>query len=220
MICVMMKLIEKAFSLRQHQSLSSFLRAPFSCSQVGVIHTRSRRSPQRGGSLPLLHLWQWTTGRLPGGSPWTPAPAGTNPAGVAESLGLDGAASTSLVGAHLSINIQQKAVARESDNVNAISSILNIWLICAKWQVGEFPSAKFMKWAFFVAPGPKPMETWGGEEVSMGNSWDQEEEVEIGMWSNSQQDNRSHDQNTWNYKHKGSYKVCSPVAWNICVLQI
>lgn len=54
------------------------------------------------------------------------------------------------------------------------------------------------------------METWVGEEVSMGNSWDQEEEVEIGMWSNSQQDNRSHDQNTWNYKHKSSYKVCSP----------
>lgn len=54
------------------------------------------------------------------------------------------------------------------------------------------------------------METWCGEEVSMGNSWDQEEEVEIGMWSNSQQDSRSHEQNTWNYKHKGSYKVCSP----------
>lgn len=52
------------------------------------------------------------------------------------------------------------------------------------------------------------METWCGEEVSMGNSWDQEEEVEIGMWSNSQQDNRSNDQNTWNYKNKGSYKVC------------
>ena len=47
----------------------------------------------------------------------------------------------------------------------------------------------------------------------MGNSWDQEEEVEIGMWSNSQQDNRSHDQNTWNYKHKGSNKVCSPSLW-------
>lgn len=43
----------------------------------------------------------------------------------------------------------------------------------------------------------------------MGNSWDQEEEVEIGMWSNSQQDNRANDQNTWNYKHKGSYKVFS-----------
>lgn len=42
----------------------------------------------------------------------------------------------------------------------------------------------------------------------MSNSWHQEEEVEIGMWSNSQQDNRSHDQNTWNYKHKGSNKVC------------
>lgn len=52
------------------------------------------------------------------------------------------------------------------------------------------------------------METWGGEEVSMGNSWDQEEEVEIGMWSNSQHDNRSHDQNSWNYKHKNAYKVC------------
>lgn len=63
---------------------------------------------------------------------------------------------------------------------------------------------------FFVTPGPKPMETWCGEEGSMGNSWDQEEEVEIGMWSNSQQDNRSNDQNSWNYKHKGSYKVCLP----------
>lgn len=52
------------------------------------------------------------------------------------------------------------------------------------------------------------METWCGDEGSMGNSWDQEEEVEIGMWSNSQQDNRSHDQNTWNYKNKGSNKVC------------
>ncbi|XP_022064225.1 trinucleotide repeat-containing gene 6A protein isoform X2 [Acanthochromis polyacanthus] len=61
------------------------------------------------------------------------------------------------------------------------------------------------------APGPKPMETWCGEEVSMSNSWDQEEEVEIGMWSNSQQDNRSHDQNTWSYKHKGSNKMNKPV---------
>ncbi|XP_078141021.1 trinucleotide repeat-containing gene 6A protein-like isoform X2 [Centroberyx gerrardi] len=59
--------------------------------------------------------------------------------------------------------------------------------------------------------GPKPMETWCGEEASMGSSWDQEEEVEIGMWSNSQQDNRSHEQNTWNYKHKGSNKMNKPV---------
>ncbi|XP_061557520.1 trinucleotide repeat-containing gene 6A protein-like isoform X3 [Phycodurus eques] len=54
--------------------------------------------------------------------------------------------------------------------------------------------------------GSKPMDTWCGEE-SVSNSWDQEEEVEIGMWTNNQQDNRSHDQNTWNYKHKGSCKV-------------
>lgn len=52
------------------------------------------------------------------------------------------------------------------------------------------------------------METWCAEDVSMGNSWDQEEEVEIGMWSNNQQDTRSNDQNTWNYKNKNSYKVC------------
>lgn len=60
-----------------------------------------------------------------------------------------------------------------------------------------------------IGKGPKSMETWCGDESSMGNSWDQEEEVEIGMWNNSQQDNRSHDQNTWNYKNKGSNKVCS-----------
>ncbi|XP_038136264.1 trinucleotide repeat-containing gene 6A protein-like isoform X1 [Cyprinodon tularosa] len=58
--------------------------------------------------------------------------------------------------------------------------------------------------------GPKPMETWGSD-VSMGNSWDQEEEVEIGMWSNNQQDNRSMDQNTWNYKQKGPNKMNKPV---------
>lgn len=52
------------------------------------------------------------------------------------------------------------------------------------------------------------METWCANDASMGNSWDQEEEVEIGMWSNNQQDNRSNDQNTWNYKNKNSYKVC------------
>lgn len=52
------------------------------------------------------------------------------------------------------------------------------------------------------------METWCGEDSSMGNSWDQEEEVEIGMWNNNQQDSRSNDQNTWNYKNKNSYKVC------------
>lgn len=51
------------------------------------------------------------------------------------------------------------------------------------------------------------MDTWCGDEVNMGNSWNQEEEVEIGIWNNSQQDNRPNDQNTWNYKHKGSYKV-------------
>lgn len=60
---------------------------------------------------------------------------------------------------------------------------------------------------YFVTTGSKPMDTWCGEDVNMGNSWDQEEEVEIGMWNNSQQDNRPNDQNTWNYKHKGSYKV-------------
>lgn len=61
------------------------------------------------------------------------------------------------------------------------------------------------------------MDTWcGGEEVNMGNSWDQEEEVEIGMWSNSQQDNRPNDQNTWNYKHKGSYKVSRPHQCSKC----
>ncbi|XP_026181997.1 trinucleotide repeat-containing gene 6A protein isoform X2 [Mastacembelus armatus] len=60
------------------------------------------------------------------------------------------------------------------------------------------------------ASGPKSMDTWCVEEASMGNSWDQEEEVEIGMWSNSQQDNRSHDQNTWNYKHKSSNKMNKP----------
>ncbi|XP_041854451.1 trinucleotide repeat-containing gene 6A protein-like [Melanotaenia boesemani] len=60
-------------------------------------------------------------------------------------------------------------------------------------------------------PSTKPMETWCGEDVSMSNSWDQEEEVEIGMWSNSQQDNRSHDQNTWNYKNKGSNRMSKPV---------
>ncbi|XP_054891166.1 trinucleotide repeat-containing gene 6A protein-like isoform X2 [Poeciliopsis prolifica] len=59
--------------------------------------------------------------------------------------------------------------------------------------------------------GPKPMETWGSEDVSMSNSWDQEEEVEIGMWTNNQQDNRSHDQNTWNYKQKGPNKMNKPV---------
>ncbi|XP_072298718.1 trinucleotide repeat-containing gene 6A protein-like isoform X2 [Eucyclogobius newberryi] len=55
---------------------------------------------------------------------------------------------------------------------------------------------------------PKPMGTWGGEE---SNTWDQEEEVEIGMWNDSQQDTRSHDQNTWNYKQKNS-KMSKPVA--------
>lgn len=51
------------------------------------------------------------------------------------------------------------------------------------------------------------METWGGGDQS--SSWDQEEEVEIGMWSNtgSQQESRSHDHNTWNYKQKGPNKV-------------
>ena len=55
--------------------------------------------------------------------------------------------------------------------------------------------------------GVKPMETWGGDDQS--SSWDQEEEVEIGMWSNTggQQDSRSHDHNTWNYKQKGPNKV-------------
>ncbi|CAJ1076430.1 trinucleotide repeat-containing gene 6A protein isoform X1 [Xyrichtys novacula] len=66
-------------------------------------------------------------------------------------------------------------------------------------------------WGGQHKPSPKPMETWCGDEVSMSNSWDQEEEVEIGMWSNSQQDSRSHDQNTWNYKNRGSNKMNKPV---------
>ncbi|XP_047214711.1 trinucleotide repeat-containing gene 6A protein-like isoform X2 [Girardinichthys multiradiatus] len=66
-------------------------------------------------------------------------------------------------------------------------------------------------WGSQHKSGPKPMETWGREDVSKGNRWDQEEEVEIGMWSNNQQDNRSHDQNTWNYKQKGPNKMNKPV---------
>lgn len=110
-----------------------------------------------------------------------------NRAEVAENLGLDGAASISVVGVHANMNIQQ--------SLN-LKSMMKLKLM-----------AYFKFTLLFVTPGPKPMETWCGEEVSMGNSWEQEEEVEIGMWSNSQQDNRSSDQNTWNYKHKGSYKV-------------
>lgn len=68
--------------------------------------------------------------------------------------------------------------------------------------------AAFSFVSYFATSGPKPMETWCGEDSSMGNSWDQEEEVEIGMWNNNQQDSRSNDQNTWNYKNKNSYKVC------------
>lgn len=69
---------------------------------------------------------------------------------------------------------------------------------------------------YFVTTGSKPMDTWCGEDVNMGNSWDQEEEVEIGMWNNSQQDNRPNDQNTWNYKHKGSYKVSRVCSCSKC----
>lgn len=58
--------------------------------------------------------------------------------------------------------------------------------------------------SILISPAPKPMETWCSNDTSMGNTWGQEEEVEIGMWSNSQQDNRSHDQNTLNYKQKGN----------------
>ncbi|KAK7939864.1 hypothetical protein WMY93_003190 [Mugilogobius chulae] len=53
---------------------------------------------------------------------------------------------------------------------------------------------------------PKPMGTWGE-----GNTWDQEEEVEIGMWNDTPQETRSHDQNTWNYKPKNS-KMSKPVG--------
>ncbi|XP_020775608.2 trinucleotide repeat-containing gene 6A protein isoform X1 [Boleophthalmus pectinirostris] len=62
-------------------------------------------------------------------------------------------------------------------------------------------------WGSQQKSGPKPMGTWGGDE---SNTWDQEEEVEIGMWNDSQQDTRSHDQNTWNYKQKNS-KMSKPV---------
>ncbi|KAF7220840.1 trinucleotide repeat-containing gene 6A protein isoform X1 [Nothobranchius furzeri] len=77
----------------------------------------------------------------------------------------------------------------------------------------EEPSRKSREsvWDSQHKSGPKPMETWCSD-VSMSNSWDQEEEVEIGMWSNNQQDNRSHDQNTWNYKHKTSNKMSKPVT--------
>lgn len=77
-----------------------------------------------------------------------------------------------------------------------------------------------------VSLGVKPMEMWGGDDQS--SSWNQEEEVEIGMWSNTggQQESRSHDHNTWKYKQKGPNKVCigallqsaaslkSPLIWN------
>lgn len=50
-------------------------------------------------------------------------PAGVNPAGEAEILALDGAASISLVGAHMSMTIQQKPASEEYDNVCMISMI-------------------------------------------------------------------------------------------------
>ncbi|KAK6312593.1 hypothetical protein J4Q44_G00182570 [Coregonus suidteri] len=72
-------------------------------------------------------------------------------------------------------------------------------------------------------PGPKPMQqessSWCGEEVSCQSSWEPEEEVEIGMWSNTPshrdrerdghrdghgQDNRNNgpQQHSWNYMKK------------------
>ncbi|KAM8824943.1 LOW QUALITY PROTEIN: trinucleotide repeat-containing gene 6A protein-like [Synchiropus picturatus] len=56
----------------------------------------------------------------------------------------------------------------------------------------------------------KPMETWGNEDGSMGNSWNQEDEIEFGVWTNNQQESRSHDQNTWNYKNRTSNKMNKP----------
>lgn len=122
--------------------------------------------------------------QLLGGSPWTAALPGTNPAGITEILGPTGGASTSLVGGGGG-GMNMETSARSS----------------------MFLALHFLALCALIVSAPKPMETWCGEDVTMGNSWDQEEEVEIGMWSNSQLDNRSHDQNTWNYKHKGSNKV-------------
>uniref|UniRef100_A0A3B4AD55 Uncharacterized protein n=1 Tax=Periophthalmus magnuspinnatus TaxID=409849 RepID=A0A3B4AD55_9GOBI len=75
------------------------------------------------------------------------------------------------------------------------------------WEDSGRDNRESSGWGGQQKSGPKPMGTWGGDE---SNTWDQEEEVEIGMWNDSQQDTRSHDQNTWNYKQKNS-KMSKPV---------
>ncbi|CAL9693829.1 unnamed protein product [Knipowitschia caucasica] len=74
------------------------------------------------------------------------------------------------------------------------------------WEDSSRDGRQGSGWGAQQKSGPKPMGTWGGEE---SNTWDQEEEVEIGMWNDGQQDTRSHDQNTWNYKQKSS-KMMKP----------
>lgn len=75
------------------------------------------------------------------------------------------------------------------------------------WEDSNRDSREGSGWGGQHKSVHKPMGTWGGDD---SNSWDQEEEVEIGMWNDNQQDTRSHDQNTWNYKQKNS-KMSKPV---------
>uniref|UniRef100_A0AAX7SJR4 TNRC6 PABC binding domain-containing protein n=1 Tax=Astatotilapia calliptera TaxID=8154 RepID=A0AAX7SJR4_ASTCA len=77
------------------------------------------------------------------------------------------------------------------------------------WGDGRDSRESGSGWGSQHKSGPKRMDTWCSDE--MGNSWDQEEEVEIGMWSNNQQDSRSHDQHAEVF---GFSNVISPDSKN------
>lgn len=187
----------------------------------------------------------WTTGHRPGGNPWTPAPPGrswdtegteTEGTTLGREAGkdLDHRTTTNLVRhthTHPLVSLQVPVSPQVPSPL--VSPRVPSPLVSLFSLQGFIPFVL----SPLLSPGPKPMHqqesnTWCGEEVSCQSSWEPEEEVEIGMWSNAPshrdrerdghrenhrdrerdghgQDNRNNgpQQHSWNYMKKIPPKV-------------
>lgn len=82
-----------------------------------------------------------------------------------------------------------------------------------------------MCWIFFSQPGPKSMQdSWCGDDMpltgSRQTSWEEEEDVEIGMWNSSSSQEANPSLNWPPYMKKMPTKVMRKLSQGFCAVVI
>lgn len=135
------------------------------------------------GESPLLQPPLWTTGQRRGASPWTPVRAGESLSAMQEAAL---AGETLLWGSSLQTSL-----------VSALSLFGKAEIPLFVFS-GVFTLHRAVWWSCYCSvhcwvpspPGPKSMQdSWCGDDVPLSGSrqtsWEEEEDVEIGMWNSS-----------------------------------